>query len=124
MHNEKGFIFLPIVLLCSLLFFYLAESIPLFLSYHQLTADEWGKLQAESNAEAGIWIALEELSKPDRSYVGERYILSSGEVKVAITGTSSTLLRIRSIGTVPPHYQREMIVSYDRSLGKVVTWQR
>lgn len=122
--NEKGFIYLPILLLSSLLFFYLTESIPLFLSFHQMTADEWGKLQAESNAEAGIWIALEESSKHAESYLGDRYPLSKGEVQVIISHSTFPMLRISSIGSVPPHYKREMIVTYDPSLGKVISWQR
>lgn len=124
MKEEKGFIFLPILLFSSLLFFYVTENIPLFLSYHQLEADEWGKLQAEANAEAGVWIALEESGKQDSMYVGDRYMLSKGEVQVMVSHPALPVLRIHSIGSVPPSYKREMIVTYDLSKGKVLSWQR
>lgn len=122
-HDEKGFIFLPILLVSSLLFLYLTESIPVFLAYHQMTADEWGKLQAELNAEAGVWIAVEESGKNPDSYLGDRYPLSQGEADVVVSQSASSLLRIRSVGLSPPHYKRGMTVSYDAGLDKVISWQ-
>ena len=124
MKNEKGMTFLPILFFTTLILLYLSESVPRVLSSRQSLQAEWGKLQAERNAEAGIFLAMEDWNQNLVPFSGKSYALSSGMAQVTVKKQSDIVIQITSNGSYDTQYKDKIIALYDTKQIRWIDWTR
>jgi len=122
--NEKGLTFLPILFFATLILLYLTGSIPRVLSSRETLQNEWGKYQAERNAEAGVYLGLETWNESALPFSGKSYILSSGTAQVTVKKQSETVVEIISVGLHEYRFKDKITAVYDTKQSRWMNWSR
>jgi hypothetical protein len=119
--GHNGSVTLPVLIFCSLLLQLVASSLPYFDNTENMAIGERNRLQAEYNAEAGVWLGLLEWSKQPDSYTTQTYSLPSGMVKVTITSIDTGVIQIKSFGSAF-NIKDGIEAKYDVSTKKLTHW--
>jgi hypothetical protein len=119
--GHNGSVTLPVLIFCLLLLQLVASSLPYFDNTENMAIGERNRLQAEYNAEAGVWLGLLEWSKQPDSYTTQTYSLPSGMVKVTITSIDTGVIQIKSFGSAF-NIKDGIEAKYDVSTKKLTHW--
>ncbi|RKD25528.1 hypothetical protein BEP19_00860 [Ammoniphilus oxalaticus] len=124
--HEQGSVFAPVLLLTALLLLYLIAFLPNSVAYRQNIEHEWGKLQAERNAEAGVYTAINAWLQDPIYFKGEIYSLANGTATVSIQPQprSKTVIVITAKGDYDSIYTSNITALYETEQSRWLDWMR
>ncbi|HJV46976.1 MAG TPA: hypothetical protein VJ824_14755 [Bacillota bacterium] len=98
-NQVQGFVSLPILMFCLLMMGLVVGSLPFFLNTEHALHDEENYLQAQMNAEAGVWMGLQDWKEDSTSFTAT-YDLPSGQARVYIESVDPETISIQSFGFI------------------------
>ncbi|MBP1932825.1 hypothetical protein [Ammoniphilus resinae] len=122
--EEKGSAAILLIFLAAVIWMTVLWLYPYLSASHQMTQNEWGKLQARMNAEAGLLLAVEKWKENPEIPREMIFELSDGSVKVQCTENGVDGLEFVSEGTSAPSYKDTIFASYDSIAEQWVHWHR
>jgi hypothetical protein len=121
--DERGSAFFLLLLLSSTMLIAIMGGLPYFSSHHHISAHYHGSLQARSNAEAGVWLVLEDYRNGTVTFGTHSYYLGNGSVEVDIQELEEgAYIEIYSRGTVSSDYKSVINVKYDCERDQIIHW--
>lgn len=120
--NERGFTILPVLFITATLLLYVVAQLPKTIDARENLRHEWGKLQAERNAEAGVYLALNAWKEDPDHFVGDLYVLSNGQALATVEKEADVVIKIVSIGLFDSIYEERLSVLYNLEQDRWIDW--
>ena len=122
--EEKGSASVVLIFLSAFIWMGVLWLYPYLAANHQMAQNEWGKLQARMNAEAGLYLVVEEWGEVPEIPREMIYELSDGKVKVQCSQNGAEVLELVSEGTFSSFYKDTIFAVYDITAEKWIHWHR
>ncbi|MCF6094205.1 hypothetical protein L1765_09535 [Microaerobacter geothermalis] len=122
MGNERGSVFIVVILFTFLSITFFLFLLEKFLSQREMVDVQWGRLQAKYGAEAGVSILREKIKENSDSISSFSFQWEGGEGEVTIIDTDSDVLKANVFMEWPPQYRQTVYVEVYMPENKIIHW--